>query len=86
MAMRKIEKSQLVDPLAGGEAVVTPGFDEIGRADGLRMLESHTQKEFGMSAGEFIQRWNTRDFPQARDSQERWWRVSLLIPFAVQPE
>jgi len=86
MAMRKIDKSPLVDPHSEEETAVSPGFDEIGRDEGLRMLELHAQQEFGISANEFIQRWDNRDFPQDPDSLENWWRVSLLIPFAIQPD
>jgi len=86
MAMRKIDKSLLVDPHSEEETAVSPGFDEIGRDEGLQMLESRTQQEFGISAEEFIQRWGSRDFPQDSDSLENWWRVSLLIPFAIQPD
>ena len=77
MAMRKSDNPEPLDTIP---------FDEINREQGVALLELHAQRELGVSANEFLRRWRARDFPHDIDSQERWWRVSLLVPFAIQPD
>ena len=77
MAMRKSDNPAPLDAVP---------FNEIGREQGIALLEMHAQRELGGSASEFLRRWGTRDFPHDPDSEEQWWRVSLLVPFANQPD
>ena len=60
-----------------------PRIREITREEGLAMLDAQTRRYLGMSAEEFIRKWDAGEFDEPDpDTQPHLIRLSMLIPGA----
>ncbi len=66
--------------IAGRE---NPRIRVITREEGLAMLGAQTRQHLGMSAGEFLRKWDAGEFDEPDpDSRPHLIRPSMLIPGA----
>lgn len=60
----------------------TPGFKELSDDEGFALLDAQTQRHLGISASEFVARWDRGEYVGSDDPQVR--HLAVLIPLGRQ--
>lgn len=60
----------------------TPSFKELSDAEGFALLDAQTRRHLGISASEFVARWDQGDYVDSDDPQVR--HLAVLIPLGRQ--